>query len=147
KFHGPLDRVLTGIAYRSYPRQKPKGEAIGAQHAQVQINDTMDNEARPPLTDANQSFQDNLRTLERAGLALQQLSFHTTADRLHGALTLQDPDRPPVLAAPPEVPPSSALALRLHQSLLERLAQVLLAGKTYTQRQLHDEISNLFQDL
>ncbi len=147
KFPGPLNAVLTGLGWRRYPRQKPKGEAIGEEHAQWEINDNMDNAARQPLADANQSFHETLRTLQRRGLAPRQLSFRTTTDRLEAAVALYAEGPPPELAAPPSVPASAALGIRVHQGFLERIAQVQLAGKRYTQAQLDREFVDFFQEL
>lgn len=143
--HGCVDRLVRRVASKRVGEQKTTAERIGAQHAELRMARRLDAEAGEQLARANADYLDKFRRpLIRLGYLPRELSFHTTADELrlvalHDGLThLAAPQ------APPELPAGAALVVRLHESVVNNLAEDVLADRTIDQARLEQVAVRLF---
>lgn len=134
---GILGHLVRKIAAARAPQQKSQGERIAARHAEERFSRRIDEDAGVLLARANQGFIERFRNpLVRRGEFPRLLRFHTTADDLHVTVLQNTVGYLGAPGAPPALDGRHALAVRVHESLVNNAAQGLLAGQTIDQRQL-----------
>ncbi len=136
---GLVNCLVRKIAERKIPQQKRAAERIASRHAAQRVSGRFDQQTAAQLSDSNSKFVEKFRNpLLRRGEFPGRLRFSTTADQLRvlvlqaGAGRLAAPDAPPDLTGSPE------LALRMHESLVNNLAEGLLAGETIGQKWIEE---------
>jgi hypothetical protein len=143
--HGCVDRLVRRVASKRVGEQKQTAENIGARHAQDRLARRLDAEAGEQLARANADFLDKFRRpLIRLGYLPRELSFHTTADELRMVALQDGMTHLAAPEAPPELPAGAALVVRLHESLVNNLAQDVLADRTVDQARLEQVAVRLF---
>lgn len=123
------DCLTMRLARRGYENAKCAGEVEGAcktlKHAAVRL----DGELMPPLASASSALGRELAAFERTGLALEALSFSTTAARLQGQARFSTPKRKEPI--PVTLPPDFDLAIRVHESVATEAAQTEFGGRSF----------------
>jgi hypothetical protein len=148
KFRGPLDPIVKRVALRIYQRDKPKADAIARAHARQRVNEGFDRDAEQQLAEGQRSYLSDLRgPLERRGIWAQQLHFRTTTDTLSVTARLEDTAGPTHPGPPPALVGAPALAVRIHESLLNNGAVTLFANRTFTGEELDAEVASLLGPL
>jgi hypothetical protein len=133
-----LDRIVKRVGWRVYQRNKEEGMRIAVCHAKQKLREKVDEAAQPQLELLQKAYVEGLQKLAAKGIALAQLHFSTTTDNLSLAAVAQTAAAGPP-AAPPPVKENPDLALRLHETLANHLAQFHLHGKTYNSAQLEKQ--------
>ncbi len=133
---GLRGRIVTRIARRKAAQSQGQAEAAGSSHASAEFNRSMDAEAGPQVELANNTYYKLRRRLARRRQFPELMAFATSGQRL-GFVAVQADRRQ--LAAQDEAPAllgQPALAVRLHESVVNNAAFGLLAGETVTQEKL-----------
>lgn len=128
-FAGPLDRVVSGVAARSFYREQDEANHESAQITERSITQEFDRDAGRQVGDAERFYRRQQAELRRRGLWPQDLRLSTTADelRLRGKLTgvaASGWGLPPALFGRPDV------AVRVHESLFNNAAAKHYGGRT-----------------
>jgi hypothetical protein len=138
---GCMGKIVERVASKRAASSKSQAEWIGARHAEQRLARRVDDEAQGLLTKARQNYLQKFRNpLLRRGEFPQRFEMSTTADSVSlvslaaNAAQLGAPTPPPPLAD------RHALAVRLHESLVNNLAAALLAGQTLREEELQAQI-------
>lgn len=122
-------KIVEKIASRRSREKKPEAEAIASAHASQRVNDRMDRESEDNIAQANDRFAARFRDpLVERNLFPSELKFSTT-DRWMLVRALEaDGYHLGALSAPPAALENVDLAIRVHQSTLNNLADKALGG-------------------
>ncbi len=136
--------IVERIASRRADAQKCEAEAIASEHAECRVNERMDRESAGKLEQANQRYADRFRTpLTERNLFPAELRFSTCEKYLNVRALETDAYH---LGAPSAAPPALAnvdLAVRVHQSALNNLADKALGGMTVRDETLQSILKDL----
>ncbi len=124
-------RLIQKIATKRVYGSKSTAENISARHAETRLENRMNTRTGGLLAEVNRNYHAKFRNpLARQGAFPDVLSFSTSADWLSvDGLAARNNE----LAAttPPPAPGANVeLSLRVHESLLDNMAEALLAGQT-----------------
>ncbi len=125
---GDPDSAVIGIARAQFREDKFEIEWNIARHSECRLVREYGAEMRPQLQKGDQSGRAFLAAVDRLGVPTQRQRWSTTNCYLHveaGRIFAAPVTSPPAVAAPADV------SLRIHQSVLEHVAQVNLPGKSY----------------
>ncbi len=124
-------RLITRIATNRVYSSHDTAEAIASEHAESRLEGRMDKRTSTMLTDANRSYDNKFRNpLMRRAAFPQDLDFSTTKDWLTVVGLQARPGELGAPSAPPDIAADAQLSIRAHESLVENLADVMLAGRT-----------------
>jgi len=141
---GVVGCLVKKVAERKIPQQKRQGERIASRHAGQRLGERFEGQTVAQLADADAKFVQKFRNpLLRRGEFPGRLRFSTTADELRVLVLQAGSGR---LAAPgvaPELTGNPELAVRMHESLVNNLAQGLLAGETVGQKWIEETALDL----
>jgi hypothetical protein len=141
---GLVDCLVKKIAQRKIPQQKRQAERIASRHASDRLGTRFDGQTAAQLADAESKFVEKFRNpLLRRGEFPGRLRFSTTADQLRLLVLEAGPGRFAAPDAPPDLTGSPELALRMHESLVNNLAEGLLAGETIGQKWMEETAMDL----
>jgi len=138
---GPL---VSRIASRRIEASRPAANYVAARHAEARFERTFDREAAPLLEQAKQRYQEEFRLpLVRRREFPERMSASTTDDYLQVVALKATRFQ---LGAPQGPPPHRVrgdLALRVHQSMLNNFAEVLVGGERMTDEDLRKRVIEL----
>jgi hypothetical protein len=141
---GLVDRLVKKVAERKIPQQKRQAERIASRHAGDRLSARFDGQTAAQLADADSKFVEKFRNpLLRRGEFPGRLRFSTTADELRVLVLQAGPGRLAAPDAPPDLTAGAELALRMHESLVNNLAEGLLAGETVGQKWMEETALDL----
>lgn len=141
---GVAQRAASSQAYE----QKYQAEQISARHAESRANRRADAQAAKMLADPQQSFLTKFREpLVQRELFPQQFDFTTTKDAVHltalevGPYDLGAPSAPPAAVANPH------LALSVHESMVNNMAEEAFSGMIFTEEQFLETLKQLLGEV
>lgn len=137
---GPLDGLLRRLAVRRFCRDKPRTDFEGAQQSARRVSEAFEKDSAPTLEKARGNLDQLRGPFESRGLQ-PEFRLRTTARELSLTGRLAEPNQ--TWPAPPPVVGPVDLSLRLHESFFNRSAVILLAGRSFTQKELDQELSAL----
>jgi len=121
--------LVERLAWRRAMKQKAQAEYIAARHAEERFNERMDKQADELIAQANNDLQKKFRRplLERR-LFPELFRFQTTKDALYVTLLQAADGSLAAPGAPPEIPQSGDLSVKVHQSAITNLTNAALSG-------------------
>ncbi len=140
---GEITRKLTLLMYE---RDKQKAREESEFKTGVKTMDRFDEEAGKDLIKRNQDFHDRMQRLAKKNLIGKSLLFRTTPNLLIAMMRLVDESEPPSLLPPPPVQGLPALAVRVHESLLDTAATRMYAGQTRDRAGFRQDMKDLGLD-
>lgn len=144
---GLLGGFIQRIASRRASQSKAQAEAIAGQHAEVRLERRLDQEGALATTKANRDYRERLNRWKREGVYPQQLKFSSTSEHLLVKALEASRDQLGAPTAPIEVPGQADVALQVHESLPNNLADTLLAGRTLTDDELRERLADWFGEV
>ena len=122
-------KFVEKIAWRKAGKQLGQAEAIASEHAACRLAARVDAQADPSIEKANEQFEAKARKpLNERRAYPRVLSFDTlaTALEIHGAEALESQLAAP--SAPPELTRPADVSLRIHESMINNVAETVLTG-------------------
>jgi hypothetical protein len=136
--------IADSIAAGRVAQNKPRSEAISADHAEDRLIRRVEKDSNPELAESNQDYQDKIRyPLLENGQFPPDLRTWSTDYYVYGygteanRLQLGAPDKPVPLRL------VSDLGFQVHQTALNNLADGSLAGDEVTQQEFEDWVTDL----
>src|SRR5437588_7205483 len=142
RFAGPLDRVVSGIAARTYYREQDDNNREAAQITERQITAAFDRDAGRQIVDAGRAYQEQKGELRRRGLWPQDLRLCTTTDELRVRGRLSG-DACGEWCVPPAVVGRPDIAVRIHESLFNNAAASHYGGRKITGDELDRDFTTV----
>jgi len=134
---GLIERIARKRVYES----KSQAERIGARHAEARVEDRLEREVQTGLSKAHDDFMRKFRNpLVRRGEFPQTMHFSTTADDLRLTVLQANPYQIAAPGDPPAIERKHELAVQVHQSMINNLANALLSGVTLHEDEVQKKV-------
>ena len=125
------------LAWRQAARKKGEGERIGSCHAQQRLSRQIDDRIAEVIDRANEAFGDTFRNpLVDRNLYPRQLHVDSTATSLRVVALMANRSQLAAPTAPPELPERFDMALRVHESTVNNLADGFFSGMMFTDERI-----------
>lgn len=140
-------RCVENIAWKRTFKQKPLAELEASRRAELRLNRRIDGEAGERLAELREAFDERFRRplLDR-DLFPEVLDFRTDEETLHVEARRGGPFSPAAEGHPP-ASPGGDIAVRLHQTFFNNMAEGALAGLFLREERLREIITNLLGKL
>jgi len=127
-------RLVESIARKKVAESRGQANAIASRKAETQISEEFNEQVVEEVRLARQQYDNRLRKpLRRRGAGLQNVVLSTTESQLQ-LVALEANSRQLGAPGAPPTAPGGDVALRLHQSALNNLAEAFLGGATIQRR-------------
>lgn len=144
KFRGVTDSLVKQIATRIYDRDYDKSRSETEFKTGRKTINKVDEEVGEELQKGQKNFMEKLRRpLEKNKILADPFLFRTNHEVLTAIGRLADEKNPPVIHPAPAVEGAPALAVRVHESLLNTGADRLFAGKTFRDTDVQKQLEEL----
>lgn len=140
-------RCVENIAWKRTFKQKPLAEMEASRRAELRLNRRIDGEAGERLAELRKAFDERFRRplLDR-DLFPEVLDFRTDEETLHVEARRGGHFAPAAEGRPP-ASPGGDIAVRLHQTFFNNMAEGALAGLFLREERLREIITNLLGKL
>jgi hypothetical protein len=144
KFKGLLDCLVKRIAYKRYDKEFDQTRAETEFKMGRKANHKVDQEVGEQIARGQKEYMEQFsKPLKETNLFPDPLLFRTSRDVLTAIGRLADEKDPPVIGPPPAVEGAPALAVRIHESLLNTAADRQYAGKTIRGSEVSTQLRQL----
>lgn len=123
-------RLVQKFIFKKALESQPQAEVEAARSAEKRVEQQFDEESEGLLSDANRTFQDNLRPpiLVRLDAVPRSLHFHTTADDLRISVLETGRDQLGAPGAPPASPAGQDVCVQVHESAVMNVIEDAIGG-------------------
>lgn len=137
-------QLVERVAWKRACRNKPQAEAIASGHAENRVNRRIDQQTAEFVRKANRRLVSQFqRPLRQRRLYPQRLRFSTTRDFVRISALRATANQLAAMAARPDVVASPAIAVQVHESLINNFASSALAGTRMSEAQFLELVENL----
>lgn len=127
-------RLIRRIAERKAAEIRPQAEAIAEGRAREKLRRQFDMQTAGPIAEARSQYPHRFRDpLVERGWYPEVLHFSTTDSTLSVAARKAISDQIAAASPPPPTAPSALLSARVHDTLVNNVAEITLGGRTITQ--------------
>jgi hypothetical protein len=132
--------IVQRVASRRVDEQKAQAERIAADHAAHRVRERMDKQVNQQMAEAHANFHKKVRNPLLRRRELPDLGFRTTEDYLLVNMLAANRNQIAAPTAPPEVKVASDLAVQIHESTINNLAESLFGGVTLEEEDLQKRV-------
>jgi len=134
-------RLIRKIASRKIAEMRPKAEAISEQKVRDRVRQQFDTQTAGAIAQAQSDYQSKFRRpLMDRGWYPELLHLTTSDSRLSVVARKALTDQIAAFTAPPAVDPDAVMAARVHETLVNNVAEITLGGRTITQQFIEEQI-------
>jgi len=134
-------RLIRRIASRKIAEMRPKAEAISEQKVRERVRQQFDTQTAGAIADAQAGYQRRFRQpLMERGWYPEMLNLSTSHDTLSIVARKALADQIAAFTPPPAVDPDAVMAARVHETLVNNVAEITLGGRTITQQFVEEQI-------
>ncbi|MEI6241612.1 MAG: hypothetical protein WCR51_14600 [Planctomycetia bacterium] len=133
--------LIRKIASRKIAEMRPKAEAISEQKARERVRQQFDTQTAGAIAQAQSDYQAKFRRpLMDRGWYPEMLHLNTSDSRLSVVARKALGDQIAAFTSPPAVDPDAVMAARVHETLVNNVAEITLGGRTITQQFVEEQI-------
>ena len=133
--------LIRKIASRKIAEMRPKAEAISEQKARERVRQQFDSQTAGAIAQAQSDYQAKFRRpLMDRGWYPEMLHLNTSDSRLSVVARKALTDQIAAFSQPPAVDPDAVMAARVHETLVNNVAEITLGGRTITQQFVEEQI-------
>ena len=133
--------LIRRIASRKIAEMRPKAEAISEQKARERVRHQFDTQTAGAIAKAQSDYQSKFRQpLMDRGWYPEMLHLNTTDSTLSVVARKALADQIAAFTSPPAVDPDAVMAARVHETLVNNVAEITLGGRTITQQFVEEQI-------
>ena len=134
-------RIIRKIASRKVAEMRPRAEAISEQRARERVRRQFEEQTAGVIDQAASDYQTRFRRpLMERGWYPEVLQMATSDSRLSVVVRKSLADQVAAFSAPPAIDPDAILSARLHETLVNNVAEITLGGRTITQAFVEEQI-------
>ncbi len=134
-------RLIRKIASRKIAEMRPQAEAIAEGRARDRVRHQFDTQTAGALAKAQADYQAKFRRpLMDRGWYPEMLHLSTTDSGLSVVARKALSDQIAAFTPPPAVDPDAVMAARVHETLVNNVAEITLGGRTITQNFVEEQI-------
>lgn len=133
--------LIRKIASKKIAEMRPKAEAISERKARERVRQQFDTQTAGAISQAQADYQAKFRRplLDR-GWYPEMLHLNTSDSRLSVVARKALTDQIAAFSPPPAVDPDAVMAARVHETLVNNVAEITLGGRTITQQFVEEQI-------
>lgn len=133
--------LIRKIASKKIAEMRPKAEAISERKARERVRQQFDTQTAGAIAKAQSDYQAKFRQplLDR-GWYPEMLHLNTSDSRLSVVARKSLADQIAAFSPPPAVDPDAVMAARVHETLVNNVAEITLGGRTITQQFVEEQI-------
>jgi len=133
--------LIRKIASRKIAEMRPKAEAISETKARERVRQQFDTQTAGAISQAQSDYQAKFRRpLMDRGWYPEMLHLNTSDSRLSVVARKALTDQIAAFTPPPAVDPDAVMAARVHETLVNNVAEITLGGRTITQKFVEEQI-------
>lgn len=133
--------LIRKIASRKIAEMRPKAEAISETKARERVRQQFDTQTAGAISQAQSDYQAKFRRpLMDRGWYPEMLHLNTSDSRLSVVARKALTDQIAAFTPPPAVDPDAVMAARVHETLVNNVAEITLGGRTITQQFVEEQI-------
>ena len=133
--------LIRKIATKKIAEMRPKAEAISEQKARERVRQQFDAQTAGAISQAQADYQAKFRRpLMERGWYPEMLHLNTSDSRLSVVARKSLADQIAAFSPPPAVDPDAVMAARVHETLVNNVAEITLGGRTITQQFVEEQI-------
>ena len=133
--------LIRKFAGRKVAEMRPQAEKISERKAQERVRRQFDDQTAGAIAKASADYQSKFRRpLMDRGWYPELLHMHTDDARLSVVARKALSDQIAAFTPPPAVDPDAVMAARVHETLVNNVAEITLGGRTITQKFVEDQI-------
>ena len=133
--------LIRKIASRKIAEMRPKAEAISELKARERVRQQFDSQTAGAIAQAQSDYQAKFRRpLMDRGWYPEMLHLNTSDSRLSVVARKALTDQIAAFTPPPAVDPDAVMAARVHETLVNNVAEITLGGRTITQQFVEEQI-------
>jgi len=137
-------RVVERMAWKRAEQQKCIAEAIAAEHAEYRTEAKIDAQAAEAVAEANDAFINRFREpLTERGLFPARLDFSSSPQAMRTVWLQAEPNQVAALGDPPPLADNVALGIRLHESMVNNMAQTAVGGMTVWEELIQNDVKRI----
>jgi hypothetical protein len=134
-------QLIRKIAGRKIAEIRPQAERITERKAQERVRQQFDEQTAGAIAKASGDYQSKFRRpLMDRGWYPEMLHMTTDDSRLSIVARKALSDQIGAFTSPPAVDPDAVMAARVHETLVNNVAEITLGGRTITQQFVEDQI-------
>jgi hypothetical protein len=134
-------KFIRKMAAKKIAEVRPRAEAISEQRAEERVRRQFEEQTAGPISRAAGDYQTKFRRpLMERGWYPEMLHMSTSDARLSLVVRKALSDQIAAFTPPPTVDPDAVLAARLHETLVNNVAEITLGGRTITQEFVAEQI-------
>jgi hypothetical protein len=133
--------LIRKFASRKIEEMRPRAEAISSQRARQRVARQFEEQTGSEIARASRDYQEKFRRpLIERGWYPEMLHINTTDERLMVTARKSLADQIAAFTPPPEVDADAIMSARVHESLVNNVAEITLGGRTITQEFVEEQI-------
>ncbi len=133
--------LIRKIASKKIAEMRPKAEAISERKARERVRQQFDTQTAGAISQAQADYQAKFRRpLMERGWYPEMLQLNTSDSRLSVVARKALTDQIAAFSSPPAVDPDAVMAARVHETLVNNVAEITLGGRTITQQFVEEQI-------
>lgn len=133
--------LIRKMASRKIAEMRPQAEAISSQRARQRVQWQFEEQTGSAVAQASRDYQEKFRRpLIERGWYPEMLHINTSDERLSVTARKALTDQVAAFTLPPDVDPDAIMSARVHESLVNNVAQITLGGRTITQEFVEEQI-------
>lgn len=136
-------RIVDRIANKQYQKDKEVSEGIAAARAERRIHDEFSQQSTTQITKAKGELGTLIEKTYNYSRWIPPVGLFSRTDSIRGIVNKTDMFRLGATTSPVATSSSHDVQFQLHESLLTNFADPLLAGKTFTNRELAEQVERI----
>ena len=140
-------RVVQRAARNQIDSRKASSQAEAARRAERRMNARMNERIDPNIADLNERYQKIRSQLNKVGLFPSVWNLSSTPEQIDWLILLGNAYQPSAPIPAPKAPQSNGLAVQAHQSALNNMLAIALAGRLVDEEKFSERMEEFFDEV
>jgi hypothetical protein len=138
--------VIQRVARNQVDSRKAGSQAEAARRAEQRMNVRMNERIDPNIAELNERYQKIRSQLNKVGLFPRVWNLSSTSQQIDWSILLGNAYQPSAPIPAPEAPRSNGLAVQVHQSALNNMLAIALAGRLIDEEKFSQRMEEFFDE-
>ena len=139
-------RIVQRVARGQVDSRKTDSQAEAARRAERRMNTQMNERIDPNIAQLNDRYQKLRNALNKTGLFPRIWNLSSSSQQIDWSILLGNNEQPSAPLPAPELNPTNGLAVQIHQSALNNMLQIALAGRLIDEEKFSQRVSEFFDE-
>ena len=139
-------RVVQRVARNQMDSRRASTQAEAARRAEQRMNGRMNERIDSNIAELNERYQKIRSQLDKVGLFPRVWNLSNTSEQIDWSILLGNIYQPSAPSPAPEAPRSNGLAVQVHQSALNNMLAIALAGRRIDEEKFSQQLGEFFKE-